>query len=161
MRLRRAAPLALLLVLAVAAEAAAQSEAYCIDPYTRSLDPRSTAALRQAMQQPDPQVMQALAGTWYVERRSPTGQVGQQYWTFEPNGLFQYRDRTCSPATGVCSDNQGAGMIGVQGTGNGTYSGVMMISDMNRNHQCLPTGGRFVDSGTMVGSDGTPWRRVR
>lgn len=154
----RIAPVVLgFLTLAVPAWAA---EDFCIDPRTRAVDPRSTQALRQMLQNADRQAMQQMSGTWYLEQPSPaTNQISYLYQTFEQNGLYSYQNRVCGPVG--CSDYQGTGLFALRATGDGAYSGVIMVSDLHRNHQCTGLSGRFDGAGNFVAGDGAPWQRAR
>jgi len=59
-------------------------------------DPQASATWNQLAAANDPRAVQALAGAWLMRNVAPqTGQVQEYYASFDPNGLFQYRDRTC------------------------------------------------------------------
>ena len=149
-----------ILGLLAAACPALADEDFCIDPRTRAVDPRGTQALRQMLQAADRQAMQQISGTWYLEQNSPdTHQVSYLYQTFERNGLYSYQNRVCGAAG--CSDYQGTGLYGLRATGDGGYAGVIMVSDLRRNHQCSGLFGRFDADGSFISGDGALWRRAR
>src|SRR3954451_3536305 len=80
----------------------------CRHPRTRQVDPQATANWQQIASQADPMSMQRLVGVWNQEIPSPaTNQVAYTQFYFEPNGLFQFRQRVCGMGTSMCSDYQG------------------------------------------------------
>ncbi|MBV1704977.1 MAG: hypothetical protein KGQ28_09240, partial [Hyphomicrobiales bacterium] len=101
----------------------------------------------------DPGALQALAGTWYTEIRSPnTGAIQYLYQTYEANGLYQYRDRTCGTGYGMttCSNNQGTGELRAVRQGDGSIFFMVRWSDLSRSSACTSYQVRFSDPGTMV-----------
>jgi hypothetical protein len=127
----RASWLALWFVAAYATSGVAQE--YCLDPNTSQIDSRATAAWQQLVGQADPQVMEMLVGVWYRELRSPaTNQVDYLYQTFEPGGLCQYRDKVCGGMTNACLDYQGTGRFAARQQGDGSFFGLIVVSDLRR-----------------------------
>ena len=105
--------------------------------------------------------MQALAGVWYMEIRSPsTGQVNYHYNSFEPNGLYQYSSRVCGSG-GYCNDFSGHGMIVAAPSGNNQFAYMLMTSDLRRDRLCTGNSAQFVDQSTIQEAGGQTWRRVR
>jgi len=152
-----------LLVLTLAAiapsEALAQ-DAYCINPSTRQVDPRGTAAWQQLAQQADPRVMQMLVGTWRYEVRAPaTNQIEYHADIYEPGGLYQYRSKVCGGMANSCFDYQGTGLYAARQLADGSFFGMIIVSDLNRDHQCGSLSGRFTDQNTIVNSTGGISRR--
>lgn len=147
-------------ILAGTAVAAAQT--VCMTPGTNGVDQNATDTFQQMTSRTTPEIVQALAGVWYAEIRSPsTNQIDYHYNYFEPNGLFQYQSRVCGGMTGGCNDYQGQGAWAAIPTGDGSLTMMFSVSDLNRNNQCAGSVGRFVDAMTMQDSNGTMWRRVQ
>ena len=150
--------LALVIAAAAASRAMAQ-DAYCINPSTRQVDPQGTAAWQQLAQQTDPRIMQMLVGSWRYELRSPgTNQVEYHTDIYEAGGLYRYLSRVCS-GTG-CNDYQGTGLYAARQLADGSFFGMIIVSDLNRNHQCGSLSGRFTDPNTIVNSTGGVSRRA-
>jgi hypothetical protein len=155
----RAALLALLFAASCATNAGAQE--YCLDPSTRQIDPRATATWQQLVAQADPQIMQMLIGVWYRELRSPaTSQIDYLYQSFEAGGLYQYRDKVCGGMTNTCLDYQGTGRYAARRQDDGSFFGLIVVSDLGRDHQCTSLSGRFLDQTTILGADGVRLQRV-
>lgn len=141
--------------------AAKASEDYCIDANTRSIDPQNTQILRELVQGTDSQGAQMFIGAWNAQSSSPaTSQVAYTRYMFEPGGLFQYQQRTCGGMTNYCSDAQGVGLYGVRMAGDGSFFGLLMVSDSLRDHACLGFSGRFSGPGAFVDSYGAAWQRT-
>ncbi len=69
-------------------------------------DAALTQAWMRTLQAADARLMATLAGVYYTEIPAPQlGMISCQYRSYSANGLFEYRDETCS-ATG-CSTSQG------------------------------------------------------
>lgn len=152
---------ALAAVLLWTGSAAAQTD-FCINPSTGQPDQAATATWQQMRQTADPSLMQALVGTWYAEIRAPaTNQVDYHYTIYEPGGLFQYQSRVCGGMMNACSDYSGQGGYAARGAGDGSMMVMLLVSDLNRNQQCVGSLSRFTDGQTIVDSTGTTWRKVR
>jgi len=123
-------------------------------------DPQSSLTWAQLGQRDDPDAHQALAGVWYAQNRSAMGQTQFIYSTFEPNGLFSYRDSTCGP-TGLCSQNQGAGQYRATFQGDGSIFYMVNFSDLARDHQCGSETVRAQDGQTLLTREGGVMRRVQ
>jgi len=123
-------------------------------------DPQSSATWAQLGQSDDPNAHQALAGVWYAENRSAMGQTQYIYSTFEPNGLFSYRDSTCG-ATGLCSQNQGAGEYRAAFQSDGSIFYMVNFSDLARDHQCASQTVRAQDGQTLLTRQGGVMRRAQ
>jgi hypothetical protein len=145
------------LAASLAAGPASADEAFC--KRQGQFDQQATQTLQQMLERTDPQLVQFLAGTWYFEARSPsTNQVSYMYYQFGPDTLFAYQNRVCS-GTG-CNDYQGAGLFAGIPIGNGQYTMLLSISDLNRDHEC--SGFALQISGNTVrDSSGQAWSRVR
>src|SRR5262245_52810551 len=117
------------LAASLAAGPAAADEAFC--KRQGQFDQQATQTLQQMLERTDPQLTQFLAGTWYFETRSPsTGQASYMYCNFGPDTLFAYQNRVCS-GTG-CNDYRGAGLFAGIPIGNGQYTMMLSVSDLNR-----------------------------
>ena len=139
----------------------AQQDA-CRHPRTRQVDPQATANWQQVSARADPTSMQRLVGVWNQEIPSPaTNQVAYTQFNFEPNGLFQFRQRVCGSGGNMCSDFQGFGQFAVMSQAPGTFYGLMMTSDMTRDHVCSTFAGRFADDYTILTADGANLQRAR
>jgi hypothetical protein len=145
------------LVVCLAAGSAAADESYC--KRRGQFDQGATDTLQQMLERTDPQLKQFLAGTWYFEANSAsTGQASYMYYLFGPDTLFAYQNRVCS-GTG-CNDYDGAGMFAGIPIGNGQYTMMLSVSDLNRDHEC--SGFALTISGNTVrDSNGQVWTRVR
>jgi hypothetical protein len=145
------------LVACLAASSAAADESYC--KRQGQFDQQATDTLQQMLERTDPQLKQFLAGTWYFEAHSPsTGQASYMYYNFGPDTLFAYQNRVCS-GTG-CNDYEGAGLFSGIPIGNGQYTMMLSVSDLNRDHEC--SGFALTISGNTVrDSNGQAWTRVR
>ncbi|MFZ1679603.1 MAG: hypothetical protein WAT70_01180 [Rhizobiaceae bacterium] len=157
--MRRIAILSLPVLLALAGAAGAQTD-ICIKRGTNGMDRDATAAWREMDDRKDPEFMQAMAGVWYSETTSPqTGQVSQLYLSYRQDGIFDYQNRVCS-ATG-CNDYAGHGLFAGFFLGNGRYTSMSILSDLNRDRECTGSTGRFVDERTIEDSGGGRMTRVR
>ena len=124
-------------------------------------DPQASATWDRLASANDPRAAQALAGTWYMRNVAPqSGQVQEYYATFDPNGLFQYRDQTCG-STGMCSRNQGNGQFRAAFENDGSIFYMTNFSDLNRDHQCVSDTVRVQDNSTLVNRSGNVMRRVQ
>ena len=150
-----------LMIAATAASSAMAQDAYCINPSTRQIDPQGTAAWQQLAQQVSPRVMQMLVGNWRYEVRSPaTNQVEYHTDIYEPGGLYRYLSKVCGGMGNGCLDYQGTGLYAARQLADGSFFGMIIVSDLNRNHQCGSLSGRFTDQNTIVGSTGGVSRRA-
>lgn len=132
-------------------------------PVNTFFDKQATNFWRQMLQQADGQLMAQMSGVYYGERNSPDGlYVNRQYRSFEPNGLFQYQDQTCSIGMpgAPCSQNQGTGEWRAVNQGDGTSYFMIRFSDMIQTAACSGqriqlNGNGFVDEG------GVYWTRMQ
>ena len=99
-----------------------------------------TDRYRAAQIAQDPQVMAAFAGVWAGQTQA-MGMVDTTYYSFEPNGLFQYKSQTCTPGVS-CSDNYGTGEWTAHMVAAGTIEVMFAWSDMVRTQACGGHGGR-------------------
>ena len=130
--------------------------AYCTDPSTRQVDPGATATFQQMAQSADQTLMQRLVGVWYAEIRSPaTNQIDYHYQSFEPGGLYRYQSKVCGGLANMCSDYEGTGMYAVRQQGDSGFFGMITVSDLNRDHQCVGLNGRLLDQGRFTDNAGT------
>lgn len=93
-----------------------------------------TDRYRAAQGAQDPQVMAAFAGVWGGQSQA-MGMVDTTYYSFEPNGLFQYQSETCTPGVS-CSQNYGTGEWVARAVGDGTIEVMFAWSDMVRTQAC-------------------------
>ena len=148
-----------LLVLSSPGSAWAE-DPFCLDPRTRLPEETATRELSRMIEAADPEAMRVVVGRWYSETRNPaTGQISYLYQTFEPSGLYSYANRVCG--VGGCSDYRGVGQFGVRSIGPGAIFGLMTISDLQRDHVCMPLQGRLQGRDTFVTSGGATWQRAR
>jgi len=141
------------------APAAAQQDV-CVRQGTGQIDQQATARWREMVNSADPRIMQALSGVWYSETRAPTGQVAYTYFTYEPNGLYQYSQRVCG-GMNMCSDFAGHGLFAARSAGGNGFMGMVVVSDLQRDRLCTGLNGRFIDAQTFQSADGAYARKVR
>lgn len=157
--MRRIAFVFLPMVLALSGTAVAQTD-ICIKRGTNGMDKDATAAWREMEARKDPRFMEAMAGVWSSEVRSPqTGQVSYLFLSYQENGIVDYQNRVCS-ATG-CNDYAGHGLYAGFFLGNGRYTAMSILSDLNRDRECTGSTGRFVNDRTIEDSSGNRLTRVR
>ncbi|HHY49696.1 MAG TPA: hypothetical protein GYA10_08120 [Alphaproteobacteria bacterium] len=158
----RQAALGAALSLLAAAPALAQNDFCYVPGRSGVVDVEATNTWRQLVARQDPQLIAALAGVWYGEIAAPQlGMTSYQYRQFDANGLFQYQDKTCTDGSPLCSSNQGAGFFTAAANGDGSILLFLIVSDLNRDHECAGSYARFVDANTMQDAGGTLWRRVQ
>lgn len=117
-----------------------------------------TDRYRAAQIAQDPQVMAAFAGVWGGQSQA-MGMVDTTYYSFEPNGLFQYQSQTCTPGVS-CSDNYGTGEWVARGLGNGQIEVMFAWSDLVRTQACAAMVG-VVQGNLFQTSTGFVARRVQ
>ena len=145
--------------MAAASPAAAQN-AMCLSQQSGQVDAAATQALTDMASRRDPQLAQAMAGTWYSETSSPdTGQISRLYVSYGADGQMQYQNQVCDQS-GACNQYQGSGLWAAIPMGNGSFSGIQMISDQGRNQECTGFSGRFLDQQTIQSGAGGISRRV-
>lgn len=123
---------------------------------------QSTDTWRYLLQAGDAQLMAQMAGVYYGEQPSPDGQyINYQYRSLEPDGLFQYQDRTCGNVAGIpCSQNQGTGEWRAATREDGTIYMMMRFSDLIVTSACA--GGRYrMDGSALIDEFGITWQRVQ
>lgn len=147
-------------VLALGVLPAAAQQDVCVRQGTGQIDQQATARWREMANAADPRVMQALSGVWYSETRAPTGQVAYTYFTYEPNGLYQYSQRVCG-GMNMCSDFAGHGLFAARSAGGNGFVGMTIVSDLQRDRLCTGLNGRFIDAQTFQSADGAYARKVR
>ncbi len=144
----------------IASAPALAQNGYCMR--NGQLDQQSTQTLQRMLQQPNPQVMQAMTGTWYTVTQSPnTNQVAYSYVTYEANGLWSYQNRVCGGMTGYCGDYQGTGMFAGVPIAGGQISLIVMYSDTQVSNACIGSVVQPMGDGTLRDSNGQTWQRVR
>ena len=125
------------------------------------LDMGLTQAFRIDASKMDPEVMAAFTGVWYGQETAMNEGVAINiavYYSFEPNGLFQYQSKTCGPYQ--CSDNYGTGQwVGLRETG-GQIRVIFNWSDLAIQSTCSGA------TGTLQGSvfqhnNGAVWQLVQ
>ena len=145
--------------VAISSPAAAQNVA-CLNQQSGQVDAAATQALSDMAARRDPQLAQAMSGTWYSETSSPaTGQISRLYIQYGPDGQLQYQNQVCD-GSGACNGYQGNGLWAAIPMGNGSFSGIQMISDQGRNQECTGFTGRFLDAQTIQSGAGGISRRV-
>jgi hypothetical protein len=122
------------------------------------LDMPSTQAFRIDAAKRDAQVMADFTGLWYSEFASPNGDSTTQiYYSFEPNGLFQYQSQTC---WGMCSPGYGTGQwVGLK-EADGQVRVIYNWSDLERTSACSGNTGKL-DGDTFNSQLGGTWTRVQ
>lgn len=115
---------------------------------------------QRTQQAADPHVMQQIAGVYYGEQRDPTGQmINQIYRSYEANGLWQYRDQTCTIGSQIpCSQNQGAGQWAAYAQQDGSVFLMVHFSDLSRSNSCFSQTIRANGRG-FVDEYGMGWQR--
>jgi hypothetical protein len=156
------------LILAAAASlaqvvpAVAQNDFCYVPGRSGTVDQNATDTWKDMLTRQDPQVMQALSGVWYGEIAAPQlNMTSYQYRQYDPNGLFQYQDQTCTNGSSMCSQNQGNGFYTGTPAADGSILMFTIVSDLNRDHECAGGYARFIDNMTMQDGGGTIWRRVQ
>ena len=150
--------------IVIAAAALSPCEAQtdiCMVGRTNQIDVEATNTWRRFAAQSDPQFLLALSGVWQTQIASPqTGQMAFLTYKYSPNGLFEYQSRTCGQ-TGLCSDMQGHGQVAGRMLGNGQFAGMMIVSDLDRNRQCIGFSGTFVAPDAIRDAAGNLTRKVQ
>jgi hypothetical protein len=132
-------------------QGAGQTKAY--------LDMGMTQTFRIDASHQDNEVMAAFTGVYYGEAMSPEGNaVTRVYYSFEPNGLFQYQSQTCGAYQ--CSDGYGAGQwVGLRAD-NGMIRVIFNWSDLNIESTCAGATG-VLQGNVFQKTDGTIWQVVQ
>jgi hypothetical protein len=126
-----------------------------------TVDPKGTQAWLEAVKRQDPEVMLAMNGVWYGELVDPaSGAVSYQFKQYDESGGFAYQSRTCSTA-GFCSDNTGTGYYTGMKIGDGSISLFVIVSDLERDHECTGGYARLVDANRMEDAFGMIWQKVQ
>lgn len=148
------------LCMTAGANAALAQTDVCIKRGTNGVDRDATAAWREMEERKDPQFMAAMQGVWYTETQSPqTGQASYLYLTYQANGIVDYQNRVCSNLG--CNDYAGHGLFAGFFLGNGRYTSMSIISDLNRDRECTGSTGRFLDETTIEDSNGGRLTKIR
>ena len=151
---------AVALSLLLAGPASAQTMGNCMR--NGQLDPEATRTLQRLLAQPNPQVMQAMAGTWYAMIQSPnTGQVSYNYASYGPDGSWGYQNRVCGGMMNMCMDYQGFGIFAGVPIAGGQISLIIMYSDSQVNNACIGNVVQPMGDGTLRDSTGQTWQRIR
>ncbi len=80
--------------MAVWSPAAAQN-AVCLSQQSGQIDAAATQALNDMAARRDPQLAQAMAGTWYSETSAQaTGHISRLYVSYGADGQMQYQTRS-------------------------------------------------------------------
>ncbi len=152
--------LTLIPVVALATPLAAQS-VFCLDRQSGQIDQAASQAFADMQSRMDPQLAQAMAGTWYSETNSPqTGQISRLQISYSANGALSYQNQVCD-SSGACNNYQGQGAWAAMQTGNGAFTGISMISDQGRNQECTGFSGQFLDQNTIRSGAGGIMQRVQ
>lgn len=152
----------LLAVLACTLTTPAQSQTvFCLDRQSGQIDQAASQAFADMASRMDPQLAQALAGTWYSETPSPqTGQLSRLQISYGANGALSYQNQVCD-SSGACNSYQGQGAWAAMQSGNGAFTGISMISDQGRNQECTGFSGQFLDQNTIQTGAGGIMQRVQ
>lgn len=147
-----------LVVFAMPGVAGAQTLT-CLNQSTGAIDGAATQAFADMQARTDSRLAQALAGTWYSETPSPaTGQISRLELSYGADGSLSYRNQVCDQM-GFCPTYEGFGAWAAIDLGGGGFSGIQMISDLNRNHECTGFSGQFLDGNTVrSGTGGLSYR---
>lgn len=157
-----AAAIAMALAVGAATHAAAQGgmNDACVNQVNGAYDAVSSQDWQNRFQRSDANAIGQVAGVWYSEIPAPQlGMVAYIYESFQPNQIFDYRSKTCSNVS--CSDSYGTGMYAAETQGDGSVFLTTNVSDNNRRNSCSGGYVRFPDQRTMVGADGTVWKRAQ
>ena len=148
-----------LCVTAMCSPAVAQDVA-CRNQQSGEVDAAATQTFADMAARRDPQLTQLMAGTWFSESPSPaTGQISRLAVTYGADGQLHYQNQVCD-ASGACSNYQGTGLWAAVPLGDGSFSGIQMITDQSRNQECTGFSGRFLDSQTIQSGAGGISRRI-
>jgi hypothetical protein len=106
--------------------------------------------------------MRQISGVYYGEQTAPElGMIERVYRSYEPNGLWQYQDETCSTGMNIpCSHNQGTGEWAAFTQADGTVFAMIHFSDLSRSNACFSQTLRLSNGG-MMDEYGIRWQRVR
>lgn len=139
----------------------ATAQVVCLNQQSGQIDQAATQAFSDMQARMDPQIAQAMAGSWYSETPSPaTGQISRLAVAYGADGSLGYQNEVCDQS-GACSNYQGSGAWAAIHLGNGQFSGIQMISDQGRNQECTGFSGRFLDADTIQSGAGGVSRRMR
>ena len=126
------------------------------------MDQDATKTFHEMVARQDNNAIAAMTGVWYAEIPAPQlGMTSYQYRQYQSNGLFQYQDQTCTNGTSSCSQNQGTGFFTAMSAQDGSLATMLIISDLQRDHECIGGYMRFLDQNTMQDGTGTIWQRVQ
>jgi hypothetical protein len=117
-----------------------------------------TDRYRAAQIAQDPQVMAAFAGVWGGQSQA-MGMVDTTYYSFEPNGLFQYQSQTCTPGLS-CSQNYGTGEWTAHAMNDGSIEVMFAWSDLVRTQACSAMVG-FVQGAVFQTGTGFALQRMQ
>jgi hypothetical protein len=154
---------AVVLASATAAPALAQQD-YCNRRFGNQVvfDQDATRTFQEMVARQDNNAIAAMSGVWYAQIPAPQqGMTSYQYRQFQGNGLFQYQDQTCTNGTSFCSQNQGTGFFTAMTAQDGSIQTFIIVSDLQRDHECAGGYARFLDNNTMQDGGGTIWQRVQ
>lgn len=148
-------------IVALSSAQAIAQQTQCYDNRTRGIDAQGTVTWQRLLQTNDPAAMRMLVGTWFNQNTNRQLNMTQSiYQTFDPNGLFQYRDQTCGGMVNTCSNNYGTGSFRASRQQDGSIFFMTNFSDLNRTNQCVSGQVTFPNQTTMVSRTGAVWRRV-
>jgi hypothetical protein len=127
----------------------------------RQVDREATFLFQQMLARPDPRVRQAMSGVWQAQIPAP--QLNMMLYAsaiYEPNGLWQYSNRTCGGMINTCSNSAGHGVY--VGTVQGNRMTIMiMYSDLEVENACISRVVQMVGPGMLRDATGATWRKVR
>jgi hypothetical protein len=146
---------------------AQQGQDYCArriegNPPSSILDQGATDTFHSMVARQDNNAIVAMTGVWYAEIPAPQlGMTSYQYRQYQSNGLFQYQDQTCTNGTQSCSQNQGTGFFTAMTAQDGSFATMIIVSDLQRDHECSGGYMRMLDQNHMQDGGGTVWQRVQ
>ncbi len=131
-------------------------------PKNTFYNPSATQNWQQTRANADGRVMQAMAGEYQSQFNDPSGQMVEYVRrSYEANGLWQYRDRTCTINSPIpCSENNGVGMWAGYQQPDGTIFLMIHFSDVARYNNCFSQTLQLRDGG-FIDTLGGAWQRVR
>lgn len=149
--------------LFVSPVAAQQAQCWDIDPGTQKtfFNKAMTDRVRAVDMNQDQRVMDAFAGTWVGDNVYPDGSMVDTTWyTFEPNGVFEYHSKTCGNVMALCSQGYGAGGWAALQRADGQVEVVFNFNDLQREAACGALVG-LVRGNTMVANGTYKLHRIK
>ena len=126
------------------------------------MNPQATDNWRVSVQTMDQQVMARMVGVYYADAWSQRGdQVSHQWYSFSPNGIFDYQSQTCGTDPNLpCTPSQGTGAWTAHGQQDGSIYVMVDFSDLVRSSQCFSQT-IMLQNGGYQSLGGAFWRKVQ